>query len=350
MNSEYIASLDNRILVTGSNGFIGTKVIEILLEYGFSNIRCLVRSSSRLGRLEQALSSFDAGRNVEIVTGDLLSREDCEKAAENVSIIYHLAAGMEKSFAGAFMNSALATRNLLDAFLEVGKPKRFVNVSSFAVYSNLSLKHNSLLDETCPLETASQERFDAYGFGKLKQEEIVREYAKHHRLPCVTLRPGYVFGAGKQELNGRVGIKIFGPFIQVNGSNLLPLTYVDNCAEAIVLAGLTPGIDGEVFNIVDDDLLTARQFLKTYKVARRFRSVSVPYWVAYGACYAWEKYSKWSKGQLPPAFNRRRCVANWKSQRYSNEKLKTRLGWKPRVPMKQAMETFLAQFGTNTEA
>jgi len=350
MNSEYITSLDNRILVTGSNGFIGTKVIEILLEYGFSNIRCLVRSSSRLGRLEQALSSFDAGRNVEIVTGDLLSREDCEKAAENVSIIYHLAAGMEKSFAGAFMNSALATRNLLDAFLEVGKPKRFVNVSSFAVYSNLSLKHNSLLDETCPLETASQERFDAYGFGKLKQEEIIREYAKHYRLPCVTLRPGYVFGAGKQELNGRVGIKIFGPFIQVNGSNLLPLTYVDNCAEAIVLAGLTPGIDGEVFNIVDDDLLTARQFLKTYKVARRFRSVSVPYWVAYSACYAWEKYSKWSRGQLPPAFNRRRCVANWKNQRYSNEKLKTRLGWKPRVPMKQAMETFLAQFGTNSEA
>jgi nucleoside-diphosphate-sugar epimerase len=248
------------------------------------------------------------------------------------------------------MNSALATRNLLDAFLEVGKPKRFVNVSSFAVYSNLSLKHNSLLDETCPLETASQERFDAYGFGKLKQEEIVREYAKHHRLPCVTLRPGYVFGAGKQELNGRVGIKIFGPLIQVNGSNLLPLTYVDNCAEAIVLAGLTPGIDGEVFNIVDDDLLTARKFLKTYKVARRFRSVSVPYWVAYSACYAWEKYSKWSKGQLPPAFNRRRCVANWKSQRYSNEKLKTRLGWKPRVPMKQAMETFLAQFGTNGQA
>ena len=225
-----------------------------------------------------------------------------------------------------------------------------MNVSSFAVYSNLSLKHNGLLDETCPLETASQERFDAYGFGKLKQEEIVREYAKHYRLPCVTLRPGYVFGAGKQELNGRVGIKIFGPFIQVNGSNLLPLTYVDNCAEAIVLAGLTPGIDGEVFNIVDDDLLTARQFLKTYKVARRFRSVSVPYWVAYGACCAWEKYSKWSKGQLPPAFNRRRCVANWKSQRYSNEKLKTRLGWKPRVPMKQAMEAFLAQFGTNSEA
>jgi nucleoside-diphosphate-sugar epimerase len=348
-NSDYIVSPGERILVTGSSGFIGSKVVATLLDYGFTDIRCFVRPSSQLSRLEKTLRQFNAENKVEIITGDLLSPTDCRKAAGEASTIYHLAAGMEKSFAGAFMNSALATRNLMDAFLEVGKPKRFVNVSSFAVYSNLSLKRNGLLDETCPLEMAPQERFDAYSFGKLKQEEIVREYAKHYRLPCVTLRPGYVFGAGKQELNGRVGIKTFGPFIQVNGSNLLPLTYVDNCAEAIVLAGLTPGIDGDIFNIVDDDLLTARQFLKTCKVARRFRSVRVPYWFAYSASYAWEKYSKWSKGQLPPAFNRRRCAAAWKSQRYSNEKLKTRLGWKPRVPMEQAMETFLAQFGTNGE-
>src|SRR5437870_5010813 len=277
MSSEYIASPDDRVLVTGSNGFIGSKVVEKLLEYGFANLRCFVRPSSRLSRLKEALDRLPAERNVELVIGDLLSRDDCRKAAEGVSIIYHLAAGMEKSFAGAFMNSALATRNLTDAFLHFGEPKRFVNVSSFAVYSNLALSHGALLDENCPLEDAPQERFDAYGFGKLKQEEIVREYAKHYGLPCVTLRPGYVFGAGKQELNGRVGIKTFGPFIQVNGSNVLPLTYVDNCAEAIVLAGLKPGIDGDIFNIVDDDLLTARQFLKTCKVARRFRSVRVPY-------------------------------------------------------------------------
>src|SRR5882762_6182978 len=200
MSSEYIAVAGDRILVTGSNGFIGSKVVEKLLEYGFANVRCFVRPSSHLDRLHNVLARFDAGKNVELFTGDLLSRDDCRKAADGVSIVFHLAAGMEKSFAGAFMNSALATRNLMDAFLEVGKPKRFVNVSSFAVYSNLSLRRNSLLDETCPLETASQERFDAYGFGKLKQEEIVREYAKHHRLPCVILRPGYVFGAGKQEL------------------------------------------------------------------------------------------------------------------------------------------------------
>ena len=79
MNSKYIVSLDDRILVTGSNGFIGTKVVEKLLKYGFANLRCFVRPSSRLGRLNSVFAKFDAGRNVELVTGDLLSRDDCRK-------------------------------------------------------------------------------------------------------------------------------------------------------------------------------------------------------------------------------------------------------------------------------
>lgn len=176
--------------MTGSSGFIGAKVVELLLEYGFSRLRCFVRPSSHLAALKKALNQFDAGKNVELMAGDLLSRDDCRKAVEGVSIIYHLAAGFDRSFAGAFMNSALTTRNLLDAFLERGQPKRFVNVSSFAVYSNLSLKRGALLDEVCPLEDAPQERFDAYGFGKRKQEELIKEYGTKHQLPYVILRPG----------------------------------------------------------------------------------------------------------------------------------------------------------------
>lgn len=345
MNLENIASPNDSILVTGSNGFIGAKVVETLLEYGFANLRCFVRPSSRRQRLEDVLRRSNAGKNVEFVTGDLLSRDDCRRATEGISIIYHLAAGFDKSFAGAFMNSALATRNLIDAFLEYGSPKRFVNVSSFAVYSNLHLKRNALLDETCPLEDDPEERFDAYGFGKLKQEELVKKYGEKYKLPYVILRPGYVFGPGKGELNGRVGINTFGFFIQVGGSKCLPLTFVDNCAEAIVLAGLKPGVEGEIFNVVDDELLTSSEFLRAYKERmNRFFSVRIPYFLAYVLCLLWEKYSKWSKGQLPPAFNRRRCAAEWKGNRYSNQKLHDRLGWKPRVNMNDAMAAFLAQF------
>jgi nucleoside-diphosphate-sugar epimerase len=350
MRCESISPSNDCILVTGSNGFIGAKVVESLLEYGFSNLRCFVRPSSRLERLKQVLERLPFGENAKLVTGDLLSRDDCRKAAEGVSVIYHLAVGIEKSFAGAFMNSALATRNLMDAFLERGQPKRFVNVSSFAVYSNLSLKPGALLDETCPLEDAPQERFDAYGFGKLKQDELVKEYGKKYKLPYVIVRPGAVFGPGKRELSGRIGINTFGFFIHLGGSNQLPLTFVDNCAEAIVLAGFKPGVDRETFNIVDDEWITSRDFLAAYKNAvGSFFSVRVPYPLAHGFSWAWEKYSDWSKGQLPLVFNRRRCAAEWKGNRYSNEKLHQRLGWKPRVPMKKAMEAFLAQFEANGE-
>ena len=67
--------------------------------------------------------------------------------------MFHLAAGIDKSFAGCFMNSVLTTRNLLDAAVSEKVLKRFVNVSSFAVYSTLGMKRGSLLDEGATLET-----------------------------------------------------------------------------------------------------------------------------------------------------------------------------------------------------
>ena len=345
MKSESIASPTDRILVTGSNGFIGTRVVEALLERGFFNLRCFVRPSSKLENLKKVLAGHPGAQSVEIVFGDLLSRDDCRRAAEGVAVIYHLAAGMEKSFAGAFMNSALATRNLMDAFLEHGRPVRFVNVSSFAVYSNLKMERGALLDETCPLEDAPQERHDAYCFGKLRQEEFVRDYGQNRRLPYVILRPGAVFGPGKPALSGRVGINTFGFFIHLGGGNQLPLTFVDNCAEAIVLAGLKPGVNGEVFNVVDDEPLTSAEFLSAYKgKVKPFFSVRIPFFVTDGLCRLWENFSRRRQGQLPPVFNRRRAAAEWKGNRYTNQKLHDRLGWKPRVSMHDAMNLFLAQY------
>jgi nucleoside-diphosphate-sugar epimerase len=343
MNTSYTVTPDDRILVTGSNGFIGAKVVESLLEYGFFNLRCFVRPSSRLENLKKILARHPGSKSVEVISGDLLSRENCRKAAQGISIAIHLAAGFDKSFAGAFMNSALATRNLIEAFLELGQPKRFVNVSSFAVYSNLKMERGALLDENSPLEDAPQERYDAYGFGKLKQEELVREYGQKRGLPYVIVRPGAVFGPGKADLSGRVGINTFGFFIHLGGSNELPLTYVDNCAEAIVLAALKPGVDGEIFNVVDDEKMTSREFLSACKSAKNFFSISVPFPLAYLGCQLWETYSRRSQGQLPPVFNRRRASAEWKGNHYSNEKLRTRLGWKPKVKMADAMKRFLSQ-------
>lgn len=337
----YIAKPEETILVTGANGFIGSKVVETLLEYGFTGLRCLVRSDRNLSKLQRLI--YSSKSKVDLFQGNLLSRNDCLRAAEGVSIVYHLAAGVEKSFPGCFLNSAVATRNLLEALLKEHTLKRFVNISSIAVYANEKIPRGGLLDESCEVDTKFVERWDAYTYGKAKQDEIVLEYARNHNVPYVIVRPSVVFGPGKPKITDRIGTNTFGIFLHLGLNNRIPLTYVDNCAEAIVLAGLRKGIEGQVFNIFDDDLPKSREFLSLYKrKVRRFSSIPVPYPIWFSFCYLWEKYSKWSEGQLPPVFNRRTCSVYWKGNRYSNRKAKELLGWQPRVTMKEALQRFFA--------
>ena len=341
-NDSFLISPDDPILVTGASGFIGSRVVEGLLNHGFRNLICFGRPSGKLDKILDLVKHRTSGAQVRIERGNLLSRQDCEAASKDVALIIHLAAGTgEKSFPDAFMNSVVTTRNLLDASMKCGRLKRFVLISSFSVYSNCEKPQGRLLDESCPIEEHGELRGEAYCFAKVQQEQIVREYGESFGIPYVVVRPGNVYGAGKKEIIGRVGIGTFGLFLHIGGSNTLPLTYVDNCAEAIILAGLVKGVDSEIFNVVDDDLPSSRQFLRLYKKnVRRFPSVYLPHAVSHALCYLWEQYSEWSKGQLPPVFNRRRWHAYWKKTRYSNNKLKARLGWTPKVSTEEALTRY----------
>ena len=335
MKTNWIIKKSDRVLITGANGFIGTKVFEILLEYGFKHLRCLVRSNKNIPEMKQLAESANA--EVEFIRGNLLSRDDCRHAVKDVSLILHMAAGRGKSFADCFMNSAITTRNLLDESLKDMSLKRIVSISSIAVYAGSGIRRGETLDETSPIESNHVERYEAYAYGKIKQDELVQKYGKEHGLPYVIIRPGLVYGPGKKAIPGRVGIDTFGFFIHLGGGNRLPLIYVDNCAEAIVRAGLVEGIDGEVFNAIDDDLPTSREFLRLYKKnVKRIFSVYIPYHAFYFMNWLWEQYSHWSEGQLPLLFNRRICAAYYQKQRYSNRKLKQRTGWRPRVPFSEA--------------
>jgi nucleoside-diphosphate-sugar epimerase len=347
MKPNWIVSKSDLILITGANGFVGSKVVEILLEYGFTRLRCLVRSTRNLSESQRIADSSKA--EVEFLEGNLLSRDDCRNAAKDATVIFHIAAGTSRSFAGCFMDSAVATRNLLDAALQGAHPKRFLSVSSLAVHSGFQIRAGAALDETSPIESDHMARFDPYVYGKIKQDEMVMAYGKEHGLSYVIVRPGVVYGPGKKALTGRLGIDTFGIYIHVGGSHRLPLIFLDNCAEAIVLAGIVEGVDGEVFIALDDDLPTSHKFLQLYKKnVRRFFSIYVPYPIFYYLNWLWEKYSNWSEGQLPPVFNRRTCATYYQPQLYTNRKLKERTGWKPRVPFEEASRRYF-EFMRNVE-
>lgn len=341
IHDEALVGPDELIVITGASGFIGTRVVQRLLDRGFRNLRCLVRPSSS-EKFKKAL-----GANAELVSlfaGNLLSREDCTSLGKGAVAVIHLAAGRgEKSYPDAFMNSAVTTRNLLDACVASGVCRRFVNISSFAVYDNGHKSTGKLLDESCPLEQRPDARGEAYCFAKTKQEQVVAEYRDRYGLSVVTLRPGVVYGPGNLAISGRVGIDTFGVFLHMGGSNSIPLTYVDNCADAIALSAISPMEGSEVFNVVDDNLPSSRQFLRRYKrQVKRFRSLYLPKPVSYAFCYVWERYSAWSHGQLPNAFNRNRWQSLWKKTEYTNAKLKQRLGWRPLVSTEEGMARYFA--------
>jgi nucleoside-diphosphate-sugar epimerase len=338
----WIVDRSVRVLVTGAAGFVGSRVVATLLRLGFERVRCGVRRSSDLGLLQTGIPAEHANR-CQIIEANLLSKEECRQLTADVEIVYHLVAGRGKSFPACFQGSVVTTRNLLEALVGHQRLKRFVNVSSFAVYSRLQSKRRELWDETCPLEDNLDQRHDAYVYAKLKQDELVQRYQERFGVPVAIVRPGIVFGPGKEAIPGFVGIDTFGFFMHLGGGGQLPLTYVDNCAEAIVLAGLIEGAEGEVFNVVDDELPTSRAFLRAYKQqVRNFLSIPIPYPMAYTLCGLWEWYAKRSKGQLPPVFNRRECAFAWKGHRYSNRKLKDRLGWQCSVPMNDALQRYFS--------
>jgi nucleoside-diphosphate-sugar epimerase len=339
---SFLVAPGDRILITGAAGFIGSRVVQNLVDRGFKNLVCFVRPSSDLGLLDSIMRNRPDETRIEIVKGNLLSREDCEAACRGVKGIFHVAAGIgEKSFPDAYLNSVVATRNLLEASLNCAQLQRFVLVSSFTVYTNRQKRR--LLDESCPVDQEPELRGEAYCFAKVRQEQIVAEYGEKHGVPYVIIRPGSVYGPRNAEFTGRVGIDTFGFFLHLGGSNTIPFTYVDNCADAVVLAGLIRGVDRDVFNVVDDDLPSSRTFLRQYKAGvRRFRSIYLPQPVSYALCYLWERYSRWSHGQLPPVFNRSRWHADWKRTRYSNQKLKVKLGWAPHVSTQEGFRRYFA--------
>ena len=199
-------------------------------------------SSSRaaIERDWQSIRLQHPDASIEMFTGDLSSPQAVAHALENVDIVYHVAAGMRGSAADLFLNSVVASKNLLEALLPHPDIK-VVLISSFGVYGTTGLPRGHILTEKTPLETSPEKR-DLYSYAKLRQEQLFWEYRERSPYPLVVLRPGVIYGPSGSAISSRVGLNLFGIFLQLGGKNRLPLSYVDNCADAIVTAGPEPAV------------------------------------------------------------------------------------------------------------
>jgi peptidoglycan/xylan/chitin deacetylase (PgdA/CDA1 family)/nucleoside-diphosphate-sugar epimerase len=336
-----------RVLVTGAAGFLGTALIQRLLAHGYKDIRCNVRRRADISKLKGLLMQHP-GINLDYCVGDLRYREDAARAVDGVQLIFHLAAGKKGTAADLFLSSVVASRNLLDA---VGnrKPMRIVLVSSFGVYGVAGLGRGAEVNEQTPLESHPEWR-DHYSYSKLYQEQLFSEYQRRNGFELVVLRPGVIYGAGGGHFSNRVGLTIGSWQLHFGGSNLLPLSYVDNCAEAVVVAGAHQGAAGQVYNVHDSDLPTCAEYLRAYrKHVLNIRFISVPYFAVKLFSSMVAKYNRYSKGQLPAILTRYKAASLWGGNRSNNSKLRS-IGWKQLVPTSVGLQRSFAAFRAELEA
>jgi nucleoside-diphosphate-sugar epimerase len=323
-----------KALVTGGTGFLGRQVVRRLLDRGTA-VRCLIRPSSDTTALRAAAGPA-AGR-LEFVTGNLLRPDSCAAAADGCDVVYHVAAEVTGATAQLFLGNVVATRALIDGCRRAAVG-RFVLVSSLGVYGTRHLRKWDRLDETCPLDPEPHRR-DPYTFSKVAQEEVAWEAHRAGGLPLAVVRPGVIYGPGRDCVTGRMGIRLGGLLVQMGGRQRLPYTFVENCAEAVCLAGTADAAAGGAFNVVDDDPPTGGELYRAYRAAvGGLRRVRVPGWAIGPLSRACEWYHRWSRGQLPDVLTRYKSAAMWKPLAYSNELAKGRLGWRPEVGFEQGLD------------
>ena len=235
-----------RVLVTGAGGFLGSHLVERLMELG-ARTRALVRyrSDGSWGMLEQLARRGD----VDVVAGDVCDRESVTDAMKDVEIVFHLAALIAIPYSyhtpASFVSTNVnGTLNVLQAARACGV-ERLVHTSTSEVYGTAQYVP---IDEAHPLQAQSP-----YAATKVAADKLVESFHLSYDLPVVTVRPFNTYGP-RQSARAIVPTIITQCLAETKVSlgNLTPtrdMNYVSDTVEGFVRAAATPEAVGRVINL-----------------------------------------------------------------------------------------------------
>ncbi|MGP1375879.1 MAG: NAD-dependent epimerase/dehydratase family protein [Almyronema sp.] len=322
-----------KLLITGASGFLGQAVVTAALQHNHQVV-ALIRPKTDATRLPWSEHS-----GVDLVRLDLRQRRGLADALAGCDAVIHLAAVKSGDFYDQFAGTIMATENLLNAMTDAGI-KRLVAISTFSVYDYLQLPQGALLDENAPIEDEPGDR-DGYAQTKLIQEQLVRDFQHQQAAEVTIIRPGMVYGPDNLW-NPCLGAEFGSRFLRIGFWGQMPLTYVENCAEAIVLAAEKEAAIGQTINIVDDRLPSKQAFTQALLKHDPNPPKVVP--VNWGlmqllANAAWFVNQKLLNGQarLPGLLVPAKLHGRFRPHRYSNQRAKQLLGWSPQYSLEEAI-------------
>lgn len=235
-------------LVTGGAGFIGSNIVEELV-----NMKEGVRVIDNFitGEKKNLTPFID---KIELIEGDIRSKQDLKRALKDVDYVLHQAAlrSVPKSVDDPFLTNDINVNGTLNLLSEAkkAKVKRVIYASSSSVYGDV--KNFPQKEDTTPYPISP------YGVSKLAGENYCCAFSATFGLETVSLRYFNVFGPRQNpESKYSACIPAFlsrmlndkPPIIEWDGKQSRDFTYVFNVVEANLKAAIAKGISGEIFNI-----------------------------------------------------------------------------------------------------
>jgi 2-alkyl-3-oxoalkanoate reductase len=317
-----------KALVTGATGFVGSYLTRALLRRG-DTVRILARTAERAAPLQAA--------GAEVRLGDIGKPATLQGIAANMEVVFHLASAVAASTAVFERTDVQGTEQMLLEAQRAGA-RRFVYVGTLSGYP--LAKHNSgVIDERTAFDDTGL--LGNYARAKARAEAAVLAAHQRGAIEGVIVRLGLVCGVGANVMPAHVGqrlgrdrVILFG-----DGSVPLPLTYIDNSVDALILAATVPGIGGESFNIVDDDIFTQAQYLALLHQAAggKPRVLRLPRIAYYALGLVSELAAAARKKE--PTTNRYRIKTRLAQVRWDCNKAKHMLQWQPRVRLRDGLTT-----------
>ena len=239
-----------KILVTGATGKVGSRFVTRILAKGY-NVRILVRDAAK--------ASLMAEQGAEVVIGDLNDPDTLPPAVRDIDAVIHIAAYF-RTFTdneGIIKTNHSGTVALANAAIAAGV-KRFVFVSTGNVYQPNS-RRPAREDDAVNINDPR-----AYSSSKIAAEHELISMHKSQGFDVRVLRLGFVYGNGDPHIEEI--IPILKKWKRHSGSRMHMVHHLD-VAQALTILLNTDGLNGEIFNVVDDAPISLYELVDSFGLA-----------------------------------------------------------------------------------